>query len=249
MTSPFISVIQSDRGPLKLQFNDGDSFRRVCGYQSALDPIPDEYYHKWFNGYHRNLWNRRWGQGIFRGIQSDRPAMITDIGSGVGVQDLLTALYLPNTHFHLIDGNVMPPKDINDPSWTEKGDIIYNDWNVLIDGITSSGIDSKRFTVNHMSNLPWPESDLITSFYSWCFHYPTEVYLDQVLAALKTGGYLYLTVRMNSQDPTIDKISHALGSRPLFMNTYDRSLRNSHIVILDETVDYFYADCLWQRAT
>jgi len=26
MTSPFISVIQSDRGPLKLQFNDGDAY-------------------------------------------------------------------------------------------------------------------------------------------------------------------------------------------------------------------------------
>jgi len=246
MNIPFTTTFKTDKGPCTVSYNNGDLFRSVCGGQSGLfDRLSPEQFNTWFNRYHRNCWNRRWGHGLWKEVPTDNPITITDIGCGHAFQDLMSAVYMPNASFHLIDGDEFCQG--KNPTWTADGSFIYNDWNVVRDGIASNNLDPDRFVINTLGRDPWPMSDIVTSFYSWCFHYSTDVYLEKVLASLKPGGKLYLTIRMIKNDPSIEKISNALGVRPEFMNTYDVSTKSNHIPVFNDAVDYFYAEVMWIR--
>ena len=59
--------------------------------------------------------------------------------------------------------------------------------------------------------------DIVTSAWSWCWHYPFEVYADKLLKSLKIGGTLMLTMQ-NPPDlrDVPKKISELLGSEPIY---------------------------------
>lgn len=140
-------------------------------------------------------------------------ANILDIGSGVGINDLLLSMYLPNATFTLADKN----------EWSQLGTktrdymngyneeyIFYNNWNVFEDAVKTTGLNRERFTLIDPSD-EWGEYDMILSTWSYAWHYPLDTYWDKTLKALKPGGYLILDV---AREEDVKKITETLGVLP-----------------------------------
>lgn len=239
---PFTFTVHSDRGPLYANYNDLPLVKKIAGSQYGLYDVTDQQFKDVTEQYHRGQWHQRWGQGMFQGLPDN--AVCTEIGAGAAMNAILTSQYLRKSTWNLIDGDFEGLRD--NPTWTEEGDLYYNAWECALDGITATRMNPARFTINNLNALPWPQSDLIISQCSWCFHYPTEVYLDQVMASLRPGGTLYVTIRVNDKDDSRRKISEALGCEPINQITYDQWERTPHLQKLSQW-DVWRTDCLWRR--
>jgi hypothetical protein len=66
---------------------------------------------------------------------------------------------------------------------------------------------------HNYDSLP-EDTDLIMSSYSWCFHYPKETYWQKVRDSLKTGGKLFLDVRLLQDRNMIQEINEEFKSLP-----------------------------------
>jgi len=61
----------------------------------------------------------------------------------------------------------------------------------------------------------WPEEvDCVTSYISFCWHYPKEVYWNKIMRSLKIGGKLVLDIRTLPDRDVIAEISKDMGSTP-----------------------------------
>lgn len=222
-----ILKINSQRGVLSVQWNDEHNLARIATpqagcYFSNLDnvdweaddkflPIHDKYFKEW----NQQRWSEREGMGVF-----DIPdnSTIVDIGCGAAITDLLLYSYVPGSKFYLVDKEDTWPAELHPAkvSYTVEHPF-YNSWDPINDAITTSGFDKTRFNfLSPESSFP-EDADLIMSSFSWCFHYPKENYWNKVCESLKTGGKLFLDVRLLNDRNIIDEISEEFKSEPVLM--------------------------------
>jgi len=204
--------INSDRGVLKVKWNDANNLALWSNMQAGLylqEQNSLQTFYEHFPRWYQMFWDARFNQGLFN-ISDD--SVILDIGSGVAVIDLLLAQYLPQSKFYLLDkeGFSFRKGVYYDKDYPE-----YNSWDPVRDAIDATGLDSKRFTFMSPDS-PWPEEvDVITSYLSYGWHYPKETYWNNVLETLKIGGKLILDLRTLVDRDVIGEISEDMKSEPV----------------------------------
>lgn len=134
-------------------------------------------------------YNRRLGE-TFRSILPFLPPdchSVLDIGSGLGgINALLNHHYDGALHVCLLDGE-------KDPPVMRAHRRTFNSMAVAQDFLFKNGVSSfSYFTPALGESRPF---DLITSYRSWCFHYPPAVYLDFVVGCCHADTILILDVR------------------------------------------------------
>lgn len=234
-------LINSNKGPLNVMWSDVDRLARYANLQAGFYLINNPSLSKnlleeHFTNWNQMFWNQRQNQGMFDLPESSK---IIDIGSGVAVVDLLLYSYLPKSTFYLVDqeqeviehlGTSLPhtPYTLDYPT--------YNSWATIVDAIETSSFDKSRFNFLKPSDSFPKDADAITSYFSWCFHYPKEVYWDSVMNSLKTGGKLVLDVRPLHDRNVIEEISDELKCNPVtfafpilekFVDTYEPVDKNA----------------------
>jgi SAM-dependent methyltransferase len=208
----YVLTVTTDRGPLQVKWNDAINLAKWSNIQAGLylqntNSLQSFYEH--FPRWYQMFWDARFKQGLFD--LSDN-AVIMDIGSGVAVIDLLLASYLPQSKFYLLDkeGFAFRKGVYYDKNYPE-----YNSWEPVVDAVHATGLDPNRFTMMSPENK-WPgEVDVITSYLSYCWHYPKDTYWQQVMATLKIGGKLILDVRTLADRDVIGEISEDMKSEPV----------------------------------
>ncbi len=213
-------LINSDKGDLTVNWSNIDQLARYANLQSGFylvnnPSLSKDLFLQHFSNWNQMFWNQRQNQGMFN---LPDHAKIIDIGSGVAVVDLLLYSYIPNSTFYLVDqeresidnlGTSLPhtPYTIEYPT--------YNSWAPIIDAIETSNFDKDRFHFLTPSDSFPEEVDAVTSYFSWCFHYPKEVYWEKTINSLKTGGKLILDVRPLHDKDVIGEISEQLKCKPV----------------------------------
>ena len=216
----FNLTVQSNRGPLSVDWSDEETLARYSNIQAGFyledsQDLSPALLKKHFYRWNQMFWEMREENGMF-----DFPdgSVIVDIGSGIAVADLLLYSYIPNSKFYLIDkegwdeffANSVPPNVCYDNEYP-----IYNSWAPVRDAIKTSNFDPARFVMQGPNDEFPKDVDVVTSYISWCFHYPKEVYWDKVMSNLKKGGKLLLDVRVLSDRDVIGEISEELKSTPV----------------------------------
>ena len=161
------------------------------------------------------FWSQRENQGM---LNYPDGAKILDIGAGVSVIDLLLYNYIPNSNFYLLDVEnldqnfaALGPRTV---CYSENYPY-YNSWDPVKDAISTSKFDNERFNFLSSIDQLTDNMDVITSYLSWCFHYPKDVYWDKVFDSLKTGGKLILDVRPLHDRNVIGEISDVMKCDPV----------------------------------
>lgn len=155
---------------------------------------------------------------FFEPVFSQLPqnANILNVGCGVGTIELiLSQIY--NWKFYVVDKTSMSIRKNKDIKYygangDEHG--FYNSWDILKDGIKTSGIDKSRFVMLNPEDA-WPKDlDLIMSSYSWGWHYPLNVYWDRV--SLAPNGRIMLDILNNEHSSKeIELITNRLEREPV----------------------------------
>jgi SAM-dependent methyltransferase len=204
--------VNTDRGPLSVKWNDADTLARWSNIQAGLylqNTNSLQTFYEYFPRWYQMFWDARYKQGLFN-IPDN--SVILDIGSGVAVIDLLLASYLPESKFYLLDkeGFEFYPGVYYDANYPT-----YNNWGPVNDAIGATGLDPNRFTMMHPTDQ-WPEQvDVITSYLSYCWHYPKDTYWHKILEVLKPGGKLILDVRTLSDRDIVAEITEDMKSEPV----------------------------------
>lgn len=204
--------VNTDRGTLTVKWNDANNLALWSNIQAGLylqDTNSLQTFYEHFPRWYQMFWDARFKQGLFDVADN---SVILDIGCGVAVIDLLLAQYLPQSKFYLLDkeGFSFRPGVYYDPEYPE-----YNSWDPVRDAINATELDSSRFTMLSPDNT-WPEEvDVISSYLSYCWHYPKETYWNKVLDTLKVGGKLILDVRSLPNKDVVNEISKDMKSEPV----------------------------------
>jgi SAM-dependent methyltransferase len=145
-------------------------------------------------------------------------AKVINVGCGVGTLELVLA-QAHNWVFYMVDKT--------SSSMIGKGSIkyhadnaidhgFYNSWDVLIDGIQTTELNPQQFVMLDTDD-EWPsEVDLVMSSFSWCWHYPLDVYWDKTKKSLKLGGKIMLDVlNTENSDDSIKIINTFANTLPL----------------------------------
>lgn len=204
--------INSSKGILSVSWSDVAKLAEYASLQSGLyggmsDTITRSLFDKHFVDWTQRQWNHREQLGA---VDLPDNAVIIDVGSGIAVQDLLLYSYLSSSKIYLLDKEEC---NFQNGIYFSEDYPFYNSWTPVIDAIETSNFDKSRFEFLN-SNSPWPEADCITSYYSWCFHYPKETYWDKCLSSLKKGGKLVLDIRLIHNRNIVEEISEELRSHP-----------------------------------
>jgi hypothetical protein len=205
--------IETDKGPVEVKWNDADTLAQWSNIQAGLylqnAASSRQLFYEHFTKWYQMFWNQRYRQGIFN-LKDD--AVIMDIGSGVAVIDLILAQYLPKSKFYLLDkeGFEFYPGVYYDPAYPQ-----YHNWSPVIDAIKANNYSPERFTIlNQDSEFP-EQVDCITSYLSWGWHYPKDVYWNKVKASLKVGGMLVMDIRPLEDRDIIAEITEDMKSEPV----------------------------------
>jgi SAM-dependent methyltransferase len=216
--------INSNKGTLTVKWSNADllayytTLQRGCYFDNidnvnwALDSKFTPLHKKHFHKQNQELWSEKECRSVF---DIKEGAKIIDIGCGSAVVDLLLYSYIPNSTFYLVDKEGEWPDGLTplEVFYTEDHPF-YHSWKIIEDAITTSQFDRTRFNfLNPISEFP-EDVDLIMSSASWCFHYSKDQYWDRVMSSLKTGGKLFLDVRLLPDRDIIGEISEALKSKP-----------------------------------
>lgn len=215
-------TISSNRGPLTIQWSNIESLAKYAmaqagGYGQINKGLPLlELHDKYFQNWHQFCWRQREKLSVYDNLPEN--SRVLDIGCGIAILDLLLYSYTPKSTFFLLDKEDMWNKDTRPYNVSYTIDHpFYHSWEPVLDAISTSNFDRSRFNfLNPEDNFP-NDLDLVISSFSWCWHYPKEVYWDKVLASLKTGGKLYLDVRLLPDRNIIEEISDSLKSKPEFI--------------------------------
>jgi SAM-dependent methyltransferase len=247
--------ITSKKGTLTIKWSNPDKLvfyaaQQAGCYLDRLDnidwnldqrflPLHKKHFYEW-NQY---LWTQREEMSVFDLPESPK---ILDIGCGVSITDLLLYSYIPNSKFYLVDNNGDWPTDLSPTAVSYSVDHpFYNSWDIVEDSIVTSEFNRQRFEILDPQNQFPKDLDLIMSSFSWCFHYPKETYWNKVLKSLKTGGKLFLDVRLLPDRDVIKEISQELNSEPTMVRMRDLPEYLDHIPLPgNDTVGY---RCLWVK--
>ena len=148
-------------------------------------------------------------------------ARILDLGSGLGIVDLVAAKLLPEARFWLVDQNAMT----YDPEHL----------------IASNQLPRQQFVLQPIDSA-WPQDlDLLLSTWCWCWHIPFEIYWQSALASLRVGGKLCLDIRAQHLDQVVPVINEVLGP------VSKLSAYQGFVGSIDESLPITGYRCLWQR--
>lgn len=175
-----IKIETLKRGTIELSFQNFSRFVWIAGHQIGIlrgyVDDPEEYLDSVSKVLSKRFQQRE-SLGAFDNLTSE--STIIDIGSGVGIFDMVLYKYLQGGHFVLVDESTVNHNHVVS-HWSDTHGY-YNDWNVFRDIAINSNIDISHFTLQSPS-LEWGnEADLIMSSHSYLWHYPLEVYIDQIL--------------------------------------------------------------------
>ncbi len=205
-------TVNSARGPLELKWSDVESLAKFSALQTgafggAGKELTKQLFFENFPKWVQSQWQHH---EYIVGSNIEESATVVDLGSGLGIIDLLQSQYTPGSKFYLVDRQ---ENNFQQGIYYSDEYPFYNNWVSTIDCISSTGIDLKKFVMQD-PDKELPEADVILSYFSWCFHYPKEVYWDRVLQSLKPGGRLVLDVRLLDHKDVIGEISEELKSTP-----------------------------------
>jgi hypothetical protein len=170
----------------------------------------------------------------------DTVKKVIDVGSGLGINDLLMSQLRPDIDFHLVDKNISSQilKDTFDPSREptayfsksmddENYHGFYNSTDITKDIIQHSPINSEKIHfLDPIDN--WPsEVEYIMSIDSWMWHYHKNIYWNRLLKSLKVGGHFAVTMTLRNGERTIEEISNDLGSYPYQAIVYPEGVGNN----------------------
>lgn len=142
----------------------------------------------WHSAYNRRL------NETFRSIKPFLPPdcrSILDIGSGLGgINALINNHYQGGVHVCLLDGE-------KDPPIMRAHRRTFNNMEVAKDFLWKNGVYNFSYFTPSLGECR--SFDLITSYRSWCFHYPPYVYLEFVRACCHADTILIIDLRRGMQ--------------------------------------------------
>ena len=170
------------KGDIELTFTDFEKFVKLVGHQIGLfhgyiNEEDSAYYCSMVSRDYSKRFQEREQLGVFDNISSN--STILDIGSGVGILDLVLYKYIKGGNFFLLDKSQFDREKLLSGQWN-KDHGFYNDWNLFIDFANHSNINLDNFTMLSPEDN-WPkEINLITSSYSYMWHYPKDIYWHRI---------------------------------------------------------------------
>jgi SAM-dependent methyltransferase len=228
---------------IDLYWSDVDELSYYATLQSGQFGQKDKLFSKQtffeeFPKFYQKMWDLNSYLSVYNDLSDN--AKILDIGSGIAVIDLLIAKKYPNSKIFLLDKG-KEDVELKQNVFYSNDYFFYNSWDPVIDCINNSNI-----TNTEILNITdeWPNDlDLITSYFSWCMHYPKETYWKLVKEKLKPNGKLVIDVRNLKDRNVIEEISEEFCSKPKkfeFKNT------------IPEWIDNYSSDtlgwrCVWER--
>jgi hypothetical protein len=144
--------------------------------------------------------------------------VIVNVGAGAGTLDLVLAQHYPSARFYLVDKEKYTLQNdslLFTDNRITSDTVFQNSWEPFEDGVVSSGLDRNRFSLLDPRD-EWPdEIDLVTSIWSWGWHYNYPRYIDR-LKNIKIGGTVILTVLTlpESSSEFIGAISDSMNCVP-----------------------------------
>lgn len=212
--------IQTNKGPVAVKWSNVNNLALYANLQSGFYLQSNQSFSKElllenFVSWNQMFWNQRQNQGMLDYAEGSK---ILDIGAGMSVIDLLLYNYVPNSKFYLLDNEEMNtdfaklgPREI---CYSENYPY-YNSWSPVKDAITTSNFNEDRFVFLNSIYEVQEQMDVITSYLSWCFHYPKETYWVKAYELLKFGGKLILDIRPLHNQDVIGEISEIMKSNPV----------------------------------
>jgi SAM-dependent methyltransferase len=238
--------ITSQRGPIAVKFNNWKQLSTILERQRFFDAFESETeFEQELTTHYQEYWDL-YGQYYDR---YNNPTVL-DIGSGVGIIDLLACDFFKSGTFYLLDKNQNSTIRPNGEYYSRNHGF-YNSWQPTVDGIKTSGFNTDQFKIIEPGyEERVPKCDIITSYSSWCWHYPLDIYFTFVLDRLKIGGTLILNISNNAlaeQENLIDEISSQLGAEPeKVMYFTNDSKQDPNWIIKDGNRG---RACIWTRAS
>lgn len=117
---------------------------------------------------------------------------ILDIGAGLGGIDVLLKDMYPDAMFHLMDGTGMAKHRTSYRAEMEA----YNDLHLTVATMHLNGVNAIIYEIDPAAEI---HADLVLSLYSWCFHYPSDVYRD--LVDRSGASHVIVDVRTDKPEP------------------------------------------------
>jgi hypothetical protein len=175
----FLNIKTLKKGIFQLKFQNFERFVWVAGHQIGIlrgyieDPI--EYCNTVSNDYSKRFQEKE-ELGVFDNL--NKSSVILNIGSGIGLLDIVLHQYIGGGKIILVDEN-KTTYNHTVGHWSETHGF-YNSWDVFFDLINTSNISANNFVLSS-PNDHWPEKlDLIMSSYSYLWHYPKNVYWNRI---------------------------------------------------------------------
>lgn len=164
------------------------------------------------NSFYQAMWSLALTQQTYDNLPES--ANILDIGSGVSIMDLLAYQYLnKSAKFYLLDKNEFSFKG----TYFSTTHGHYHKWDTVNDAISTNQFNANDFVFLSPED-EWPaQFDLITSYASYLWHYPLEVYWEKIKNHLKINGKLVVDISMHSLNDkdVISIISDTFKSQPV----------------------------------
>lgn len=200
------------KGSFDIHFTDFSKFVWIVGHQVGLfhgyvdESTAQDYCELIGKDYSRRFQERE-KLGVYDNL--DKNSIILDIGSGVGILDMILYKYLNGGKFYLLDKSEVHHANMTSGQWNDKHGF-YNDWSMFEDLIKNNDIDNKAFITIDPKDK-WPETiDLIMSSYSYMWHYSKEVYWSNILPYVPAGTSLCFDI-LNHKSNSIDAINKELN--------------------------------------
>lgn len=173
-------------------------FKRV-----GLDKFYDRRFLRWFAALKKDEIADLYTRDIAAEYETIKDALpkdakeILDIGCGIAGIDVFLYGHYQRTKPRL---SLLDKNGISDQIYYGFRDsgACYNSLAAAEEFLVANGIPAAAIQTFDIDRDGFPTSekfDLVVSLISWGFHYPVEVYLDQVAAQLSDGGVLILDVR------------------------------------------------------
>ena len=206
--------IETDKGTLELKFKNFSLFKEYAFNQLFVSADNDDELLSKIKYNYQSRFNYELTLGVYNLSKSIN---VLNIGSGMGILDIIAAWYLNNdSRFYLLDKSLLERIDVQ---WGEKDHGFYNNWYIFFDILSNTESLGLQFAKKFKFIKPgdkFPNSlDVIKSNYSYMYHYPKEVYWNQILPHAKNGCTLLFDILNRSDTDYELEITKEIGRQPI----------------------------------
>ena len=212
-----IKIDTLNKGVIELSYTKFNEFAEIVGHQVGLfygyvDESNIQHYLDNISKDYSRRFQERERIGVFDNLTPE--SVIVDIGSGVGVFDLILYKYINGGKFILVDKSEIVRENMPYDQYSiDHG--FYNSWSIFEDIALNSDIDANAFTLLTPED-DWPEKvDLITSYLSYMWHYPKEVYWGRIISHLESNLCFDI---INREEDIPNQISKELGKEGVIVD-------------------------------